>query len=125
MWLWLFQQVLGAGKCHWIFPSLESGGAAALLRTGLDGPKFLGSFLGGLKSLLHLLLLLLKSRIHCFEPVVLVSSVSILPFWKARWRWHTRGIPTGTVAHAVGAARPQPLPPREAPGIHQPVNCAN
>lgn len=38
------------------------------------------------KSLLHLLLLLLKSHIQCFDSTVLVTSMSILPLWKARWQ---------------------------------------
>lgn len=47
MWLWLLQQLLGAGKCHFFSMSMESGGAVASLWMGLDGPKFLGSFFGG------------------------------------------------------------------------------
>lgn len=103
MWPWLFQQVLGAGKCHRISVPMESGGAVASPRMGPDGPKFLGSFffflwLGGNKSLLHLLFLLLKSHILGFEPMVSVTSVF---FWKAPWQCqagHTRWEPSPSQA---------------------------
>lgn len=128
MWLWLLQQLLGAGKCHFISVSTESGGAVASLRMGLDGPKFLGSFFGGGESLLHLLFLLLKSHILRFEAMGLVSSMSILPFWKAprqcqapwhgahvafpRESWHTRWDPR------PAAPAPAPAPPSQGSSGH-------
>lgn len=88
----------------------------------------LGAFLEGGKSPLHLLFLLLKSHILCFEAMGLVSSMCILPFWKAprqcrapwhgahvafpRELWHTRWDPR------PAAPAPAPAPPSQGSSGH-------
>lgn len=93
---------------------MESGGAVALLRVWMAQIS-LGAF-WGVKSLLHLLSLLLKSHIHRFEAMVLVTSTLILPFWKAPWQGHTRGVPTGIAAQRGGSSIPGACSSPSLPG---------
>lgn len=99
--------VVPAGPGGWEMPSnFRAHGirwSSGIASDGSGWPKipwelFFFLWLGGNKSLLHLLFLLLKSHILGFEPMVSVTSVF---FWKAPWQCqagHTRWEPSPSQA---------------------------